>query len=133
MPKEKVLCTGDAAVNGPYNYTADASITNWPKVMAAAQKLDVAYVLPGHGPSGGKEIITNQARFMVELRSAVNAEVKAGKKLEDLITMKDSQPTATSVKLPDTVKTYVGGGLAGQVRDVYLEITTGKAAGDNAH
>jgi glyoxylase-like metal-dependent hydrolase (beta-lactamase superfamily II) len=30
VPKEKVLCTGDAAVNGPYNYTGDGNIGNWP-------------------------------------------------------------------------------------------------------
>ena len=41
LPKEKVLCTGDAVVNGPYNYTADANIGNWPAVVRAAQKLDV--------------------------------------------------------------------------------------------
>src|SRR5436190_2253024 len=41
LPKEQVLCTGDAAVNGPYNYTAHANIANWPNVMKAAQKLKV--------------------------------------------------------------------------------------------
>src|SRR5260370_11880625 len=29
LPKEKVLCTGDAIINGPYNYTADANVGNW--------------------------------------------------------------------------------------------------------
>ena len=67
LPKEKLLCTGDAATNGPYNYTADANIANWPKVIAAAQKLDVQHELPGHGGLGGKEILDGQARFMAEL------------------------------------------------------------------
>src|ERR1700736_14162 len=49
LPKEQVLCTGDAAVNGPYNYTADANIGNWPAVLQAADKLKVKFVLPGHG------------------------------------------------------------------------------------
>ena len=57
IPKDKVLCTGDAIVNGAYNYTADANITNWPNVVRKAQKLDVQYVLPGHGPSGGREFM----------------------------------------------------------------------------
>jgi glyoxylase-like metal-dependent hydrolase (beta-lactamase superfamily II) len=52
IPEAKVLCTGDAIVNGPYNYTADGNIANWPEVVRKAQKLDVQYVLPGHGPSG---------------------------------------------------------------------------------
>jgi glyoxylase-like metal-dependent hydrolase (beta-lactamase superfamily II) len=30
LPKEGILCTGDAATNGPYNFTGDANIANWP-------------------------------------------------------------------------------------------------------
>src|SRR2546421_56889 len=41
LPKEKVLCTGDAVANGPYNFTADGNIGNWPKVIDGALKLDV--------------------------------------------------------------------------------------------
>lgn len=133
LPKEKVLCTGDAAVNGPYNYTADGNITNWPKVIAAAQALEVEHVLPGHGPAGGKEILGNQARFFVELRAAVNEQVKAGKKLEDLVTLQGDRAVSTTVKLPDSVKLYVGGSLPSQVRDAFNEIKTGKAAGDLPH
>ena len=64
LPKEKVLCTGDAVVNGPYNYTADGNIGNWPNVARKAAKLDVRYVLPGHGAAGGKELITGQATVL---------------------------------------------------------------------
>src|SRR5437762_1497131 len=49
LPKERILCTGDAVVNGPYNFTADANIGNWPTVVRAAQRLAVDQVLPGHG------------------------------------------------------------------------------------
>ena len=133
LPKEKVLCTGDAAVNGPYNYTADGSIGNWPAVMAKAQSLDVQHVLPGHGPAGGKEVIANQARFMVELRAAVNSAMKSGKTLDDLVTMQGNSPKSTTIHLPDSVKTYVGDSLPAQVRDAYNEIKSGKASGDLAH
>src|SRR5437660_10124999 len=67
LPKEKVLCTGDAVANGPYNFTGDGNIGNWPKVIAAAQKLDVERVLPGHGGPAGKELLGGQAQFMAEL------------------------------------------------------------------
>ena len=30
LPKEQILCTGDAVANGPYNYTGDGNIGNWP-------------------------------------------------------------------------------------------------------
>src|SRR5579859_7820040 len=95
LPKEKVLCTGDAAVNGPYNYTADGNVGNWPKVMDAALKLDVEHVLPGHGPSGGREILSGQRAFMLELHKSVEAAVKQGKKLDDIV-KKDGSKLTTS-------------------------------------
>ena len=39
LPREKVLCTGDAVVNGPYNFTADADVGNWPKVVRSVRAL----------------------------------------------------------------------------------------------
>src|SRR5580700_2343437 len=38
LPKERILCTGDAVANGPYNYTADGNVANWPNVIRKAQK-----------------------------------------------------------------------------------------------
>jgi glyoxylase-like metal-dependent hydrolase (beta-lactamase superfamily II) len=52
LPQERVLCSGDAAVNGPYNFTGDGNIGNWPKVLDGAMKLKVDHVLPGHGGPG---------------------------------------------------------------------------------
>ena len=61
LPKEKVLCTGDAVVNGPYNFTADANIGNWPKVMRAAQKLRRRARAARPRPPGGQEVLEGQA------------------------------------------------------------------------
>jgi cyclase len=133
LPKEKVLCTGDAVVNGAYNYTADGNIGNWPNVIAEAQKLDVQHVLPGHGPSAGKEIMSRQAQFFVELKRAVEAAVNSGKKLEDIVTITKGEPKASSLKLSDEVRNYVGEPFAAQVRDAYNEVKTGKPAGDLPH
>lgn len=133
LPKEKVLCSGDAAVNGPYNYLADGNIGNWPKVTAAASKLDVEHVLPGHGGPGAKEILEGQGRFMKELHSAVAAAVKQGKKLDDIVKRDGDNLVSTSVHLPDSVKNWVGTDLPTQVRDTYEEITQHKPHGDIPH
>jgi glyoxylase-like metal-dependent hydrolase (beta-lactamase superfamily II) len=133
LPKEKIICTGDAAANGPYNYTADGNIANWPKVLARAAKLDVRTVLPGHGPVGGPEVLTGQAQFMDELRKAVAAEVKAGKKATDFIKMDGERPLFTELKLPDAVKNWRGPGLARQAKDAYEEIVRKKPSGDLPH
>ena len=122
LPKEQVLCTGDAVVNGPYNSTTDAYIGNWPTVLHAAEKLKVKHVLPGHGLPGGHELIAGQAQFMAELHKAVKAGIDEGKKVDDL---------QASVKLPDTVGTWVSeASLKGQVKDAYDEISQGKPRGD---
>src|SRR5438093_8735811 len=85
LPKEKILCTGDAVANGPYNYLGDGNSANWPDVIAKAQRLDVTTVLPGHGPAGGKEVLSGQVQYLTELRKAVGEAVKAGRKLDDVV------------------------------------------------
>lgn len=78
LPKERVLATGDAAVNGPRNKLADAWIANWPKVLAKAIAMEPAAVLPGHGARGGLEILSGQRQFLLDLYAAVAAEVGKG-------------------------------------------------------
>ena len=122
LPKEEVLATGDAVVNGPYNSTADAYIGNWPTVLRAAGKLKAKYILPGHGLFGGRDLLTGQEQFMTELYKSVKDGIDAGKKLEDL---------QASVKLSTAVDNWVEEkSLKGQIRDTYREITEGKPRGE---
>ena len=117
LPKEQVLCTGDAVVNGPYNATMDANLGNWPTVLRSAGKLKVKHVLPGHGLPSTGDLIEGQAQFMTELRKAVKAGMDQGKKVEDL---------QASIQLPESVSTWVGNSLKGQIKDAYDEIANSK-------
>jgi cyclase len=130
LPKEAILCTGDAVVNGPYNYLGHANSANWPNVIDQVKNLKASTILPGHGTPGGSEVLTGQRQFFVELRKAVGDAVKAGKKLEDLVTNKDDKTSATTVHLSDAVKMWTGDGLPGQVEIVYKEITMNKPHGE---
>lgn len=122
LPKEEVLATGDAVVNGPYNNTADAYIGNWPTVLRAAGKLKVKFILPGHGLFGGRELLTGQEQFMTELYKSVKDGIDAGKKLEDL---------QESVRLSAAVDNWVGeSSLKAQIKDTYREIAEGKPRGE---
>jgi cyclase len=122
LPKEQVLCTGDAAVNGPYNATIDANLGNWPNVLRAAEKLKVKQVLPGHGEPAGRDLLDGQADFFSELYKAVKSGINAGKKLDEL---------QSSIKLPESVQNWVSdNSLKDQIRDAYDEITQGKPRGD---
>src|SRR5271156_924060 len=132
LPKEKVLCTGDAAVNGPYNYTGDGNIGNWPSVIDQALQLDATHILPGHGPSGGREVLEGQRAFMLELRKAVEKAVNDGRGLGDLVKTENGKQT-TSVELPANVRNWVGPDLPVQVKDAYNEISRKPPAGDLPH
>jgi glyoxylase-like metal-dependent hydrolase (beta-lactamase superfamily II) len=122
LPREGVLATGDAVVNGPYNNLMDANIANWPNVLHAADKLRPKYVLPGHGPNGGRELIAGQDQFLSELYKAVKSGIEAGKSVEDL---------QASITLPPAVSTWVSeASLKRQVKDTYDEIKQGKPRGD---
>jgi glyoxylase-like metal-dependent hydrolase (beta-lactamase superfamily II) len=130
LPKEQVLCTGDAVANGPYNYTADGNVKNWPNVVRAAQKLKVQHVLPGHGVPGGPEVLRGQEQYMVELYKAVKTAADSGKKLSDLVRMDGDKPVSANLQLPGGVKHWVGDFLAAQVKDTYEEVTQGKPHGE---
>jgi glyoxylase-like metal-dependent hydrolase (beta-lactamase superfamily II) len=118
LPKEQILCTGDAVVNGPYNATMDANIANWPTVLQAAGKLKVKQVLPGHGQPGTKELIEGQAQFFAELHKAVKTGIDRGKKVEEI---------QASLKLPESVDHWVGANsLKRQVQDAFNQISQSK-------
>ncbi len=129
LPAEKIVATGDAVVNGPYNYTGDGHLGNWPNVVKSVQKLGATKVLPAHGPHGGTEILAGELAFMTELRKAVASARKSGKKIDDVVTMKDGKPVKTSVTLPAAVKNWVGDFLPAQVFDMWKELESGKPRG----
>jgi glyoxylase-like metal-dependent hydrolase (beta-lactamase superfamily II) len=120
LPKEQILCTGDAVANGPHNYTGDGNIGNWPNVIRKAQKLEFKTVLPGHGEPGGPEVLEGQAQFMIALHKGVADAVAQGKKLDDL----------QMVDVPDNVKKWVGPSFKAQIKDTYEEITQKKPHGE---
>jgi glyoxylase-like metal-dependent hydrolase (beta-lactamase superfamily II) len=145
LPKEKILCTGDAVVNGPYSDPKNAYMGNWSNEIRAAQQLDVEYVLPGHGDPGGKELLEGEIRFFDALYKAVEAEVKNGKKLEQLVTMgPNGRPVATTIRLPKSIQDvyvfkpsptlprYAVFRFPTQVMATYEEITHGKPYADVA-
>jgi glyoxylase-like metal-dependent hydrolase (beta-lactamase superfamily II) len=130
LPKEKILCTGDAVVNGAYNFTGNANLTNWPKVIASARKLDIVHVLPGHGAPAGPELLDGQMRFFSDLRSAVANQIKAGKTLDVLVAMDTSGNRKANLPLPSS--RWMGPSLPSQVTHMFEEIRQGKPYGEIA-
>jgi cyclase len=124
LPKERILCTGDAVVNGPRNKLWDADLANWPRVIAKAEALQPAIVLPGHGQPGGVEMLEGQARFLRDLRSACDADVRAGLSVPQ---------AARQLRLPPADATWVRQDMTQDVQIEYAEIEAGKPAGSLPH
>jgi cyclase len=125
LPKERVLCTGDAAVNGPRNKLLDANIANWPKVLDKASALKPLHVLPGHGDAGGPEILSGQAIFLRDLYHEVKLQADSGK-----------TPDEMHIRLPDADSNWVpnrSDGLQQDIETVYLELTSHAPAGSIPH
>jgi len=126
LPKERVLATGDAAVNGPRNKLLDAYLANWPKALEKAIELEPLHVLPGHGDAGGIEILEGQRRFLVDLYAAVKAQADAGK---TPATMQIQLPAADDNWLPASRPEL----RQQDIETVYLEITAHAPAGSVPH
>src|SRR5262245_34499701 len=84
FPKHKILCTGDACVNGAYNFMGHSDSASWIRCLEKMQQLDVKLICPGHGPLAGKELLEKQKRYFVELRAAVKAGVEDGQTVADI-------------------------------------------------
>jgi cyclase len=84
LPKAGLLFTGDACVNGPFNYTGDGDTASWIRVVSEMQKLPVKQVCPGHGEMGGPDVLEKQKRYFVELRQAVQQLIDKGRTLAEI-------------------------------------------------
>ncbi len=84
LPKHGILFTGDACVNGAFNYTGDSNTASWIGVMTEAAKLPVKKVCPGHGEMSDASLLDTQKRYFVELRMAIQKLIDAGKSLDDI-------------------------------------------------
>ncbi len=84
LPKQKILCTGDACVNGAFNYMGHSNSASWVQCLEKMQKLDVKLVCPGHGPIATKDLLATQKRYFAEMREQVKKGIDAKKSLADI-------------------------------------------------
>lgn len=84
LPKHKILFTGDACVNGSFNYMGDGDVVHWIRVLQSLKQLEVTKIGPGHGPIAGKDLLDKQQRYFVELRRQIGAGIAASKSLAEI-------------------------------------------------
>jgi cyclase len=84
LPKLKILCTGDACVNGAFNYMGHANSASWMDCLDKMAKLDIDIVCPGHGKMSRKDLLATQKRYFADMREQIKKGVDAKKSLADI-------------------------------------------------
>lgn len=84
LPRHKILCTGDACVNGAFNYMGHANSLSWIKCLDAMDKLDIDLICPGHGKVARKDLIQKEKRYFTELRAEVQKGFDAKKSPDEI-------------------------------------------------
>ena len=120
LPKEKILFTGDACVNGPYNFTGDGDLAKWIQTLEAVKQLGAKTICPGHGPMGGAEVLENQQTFFIELRKEVKKLVDAGKRPDEVKAAVDT--IKETLRKQDRIAIYIGSFFPAQVEKAYVEM-----------
>lgn len=76
LPESKILISGDILVNKMIPSFRDAQVKNWIGTLAQIQDMDIATIIPGHGPL----MTLEDVRVMQHQLSALYAGVEAGYK-----------------------------------------------------
>ena len=129
LPKEGILFSGDACVNGPYNYVGDGHMGSWIKTLEGPRALGVRVLCPGHGPRGTAEILDDQQAYFTKVTELVESR---------LTKLPADQPRAriaalhSEVKATPRIARYAGekidGGFIAHVEKVFEELTGRKLA-----
>lgn len=84
LPKEQILFTGDICLTRPGNNIADqdADPENWVKALNRLNLMNVAMLIPGHGPLGNHDSITPQRNYLVAMIDGVKAGIGRGQSAE---------------------------------------------------
>jgi glyoxylase-like metal-dependent hydrolase (beta-lactamase superfamily II) len=122
LPKERILFTGDACVNGPFNFVGDGDIEKWIATLDAAKKLGARVVCPGHGPKGDATVLDDQQLFFQQLRERVGTLVRS-KQSPKAIYEAIPQIRGELTSQPRIARYVDKNGIAAQVEKVYQEMT----------
>ena len=62
----------------------DSDLVRWTDALRSLQALPVEVIVPGHGPSGSKRVITQVERYLDQLTTRVRALLQAGAPLSEV-------------------------------------------------
>lgn len=120
LPEERILFTGDACVNGPYNFMGDGHTGDWVTTLEAVRALKPKIVCPGHGLVGGAEILDHQIAYLQALRTEVKKLADARKSPAEVKAAIETIKAA--IQKQAAIAPYIGNMFASQVEKVFVEM-----------
>jgi glyoxylase-like metal-dependent hydrolase (beta-lactamase superfamily II) len=86
LPKERILFTGDLCVTRPGNNVADkdADPENWVRALERLEKMNVATLVPGHGPIGNHASFEPQRKYLAAMIAGVKAGIQRGQTADQI-------------------------------------------------
>lgn len=93
VPEEKILFAADTVTNKKVPSLHEASPFQWLRSLERLKRLDIALVVPGHGPIGGSRLIIDMEAALREavevVRGAIDKGVSLGEAKNTLTLFKD--------------------------------------------
>jgi cyclase len=129
LPRERILFSGDACVNGPYNYVGDGHVGQWIETLDEPKKLGARLVCPGHGSRGAAELLDDQQAFFRTLIEHVDRRLvplppeQARSAIEALRAEIEAMPRVGRYVAPTPSAGSGWDAFPGQVEKVYEELT----------
>lgn len=68
LPQHRILFAGDIAFYYVAPFAQNAHVTRWLEAIDRIMQMDVATIVPGHGPIGGKRELAEMAEYFVVLK-----------------------------------------------------------------
>ncbi len=95
LPGDGVLFAGDAVLDMPAMFMGECDLAGWIRTLRTLQTRGFRVVCPGHGPSGGAELIERMAGHLTTLRDEVGYQICQGRGFE---------ATLGQVKVPEQTR-----------------------------
>ena len=129
LPKERILFSGDACVNGPFNYAGEGNLGSWVKTLDGPRAFEVQVLCPGHGPRSAAEILDDQQayfRTVFELTESRLTNLPAGQTRAQIGTL--HREVRGNPRIARYAGETIGGGFSAHVEKAFEELTGAKLA-----
>ena len=124
LPSEGILFSGDACVNGAYNFVGDGEVAKWIQTLDSVRELGARVVCPGHGERGTAALLEDQQLFFRTLWDKVGTQLS---KLPPEVARDRVEALRAQIQADRRIARYASGTsydpFADQVAKVYEEIT----------